>query len=187
MEDETMKRRSKLAPMKRRVIWPLPGVNAEQPASKEDRMTSEASRNLVIDSDSLVAPWGPLGHVDEVNGRGALAVPEFIASRYELLVLLKHWTEIELDIRFWWFCFQMGDNSKGRLNTLAARRVNRIADALNDEKAVQTAIKEAQEAFGNKQDGLAWREFTGGATLEEESENDNFLSRGDASAMEDEV
>ncbi len=56
----------------------------------------DKASQLVEDSDWTVAPWGKpgafvVGFVDEVNGRGAVAVPEFTATRYELFVLLKHW------------------------------------------------------------------------------------------------
>ncbi len=62
---------------------------------KEDAKPQE----LVEDSDSSLAAWGDpgrfvVGYVDEVNGPGAIAVPEFTASRHELLVLLKYWAEI---------------------------------------------------------------------------------------------
>ena len=148
---------------------------------------------LVDSSDWTIAPWGKpgyfvVGYVDEVNGRGAVAVPEFTASRYELLVLLKHWAEVGIDIRFWGFLYEQACSSDVQ-QTFAARVVNRIADALADPESVRAAIEEVYEAYGKRVDGLGWKVFTGKASPEEErqfrQEQDQFLS--DPGAMEGKV
>ncbi len=137
---------------------------------KEDATPQE----LVEDSDSSVAAWGGeglvVGYVDEVNGPGALAVPEFTASRHELLVLLKHWFEIELRIRFFWFCCECVGSSDTRLKAFAKRRVGRIAEALADEACVNKAIDEVYRVFGERRGGLAWKVYSGEATPQEERE-----------------
>ena len=89
----------------------------------------EMPAKLVEDSDWTVAPWGKpgdfvMGYVDEVNGRGAVAVPEFTATRYELLVLLKHWAEVGIDIPFRWFLYEQVGSSETRQDVFAASRVN---------------------------------------------------------------
>ncbi len=136
---------------------------------KEDAQPQE----LVEDSDwSLAARGDPgrfvVGYVDEVNGRGAIAVPEFTATRYELLVLLKYWAEIGLDIRYFWFWSESVGSHETRREAFAARRVDRIAEALADEEAVCSALDEVHDAYGKKQDGLAWKVFTKKATADEE-------------------
>ncbi len=133
----------------------------------------EIPPKLVEDSDWSVAAWGDpgrfvVGYVDEVNGRGAVAVPEFTASRYELLVLLKHWAEVGIDIRFGWFLYEQVGSNEMRQKPFAARRVNRIGDALADEESVRAAIDEVYEAYGKRVDGLGWKVFTGKASPEEE-------------------
>lgn len=159
--------------------------------SEEKERTAE----LVEDSDWLVAPRGKPGHfvvgyVDEVNGRGALAVPDFTATRYELLVLLKHWAEVGIHIPFRWFLYGQVDSSETRQDVFAASRVNRIADALADEESVGAAIDEVYEAYGKRTGGLGWKVFMGKASPEEErrfrQEQDQFL-RGDPGAMEGKV
>ena len=157
-------------------------------------------QEFVKDSYSTAAPWtsgpveigGPrvvIGSVDEVNGRGALAVPEFIASRYELLVLLKHWVEVENDIEFWWFCHEQFSSSDTRLRTFAGRRIDRIAEALADEACVKEAIEEVYEAFGEQNGGLAWKVFRQEATPQEErefrEEQRELLGGGDTDPVED--
>ncbi len=155
----------------------------------------DKASQLVEDSDWTVAPWGKpgafvVGFVDEVNGRGAVAVPEFTASRYELLVLLKHWAEIQIDIEFWWFLYEQVGSDETRQDVFAARRVNRIADALADEESVRAAIDEVYEPYRKLFDGLGWKIFTGKASPEEERQfrqkQDQGLG-GDPGAMEGKV
>ncbi len=136
---------------------------------KEDAQPQE----LVEDSDWSVAPRGEpgvcvIGRVDEVNGRGAIAVPEFTASRHELLVLLKYWAEIGLDIRYFWFWSQSVSSSESRREAFAARRVDRIAEALANEESVEKALDEVFETYAKQIDGLAWKVFTNQATEHEE-------------------
>ncbi len=155
----------------------------------------ERTAELVEDSDWTVAPWGKPGHfvvgyVDEVNGRGAVAVPEFTATRYELLVLLKHWAEVGIHIRLWWFLYEQVGSSDMRQQAFAAKRVNRIADALADEESVRAAIDEVYEPYRKLFDGLGWKIFTGKASPEEERQfrqkQDQGLG-GDPGAMEGKV
>ena len=157
---------------------------------KEDATPQE----LVEDSDSSVAARGGgpflVGYVDEVNGPGALAVPGFTASRHELLVLLKHWFEIEVDIEFWWFCVEQVGSSETRRRAFAARRVGRIAEALADEACVNKAIEEVYEALGEQNGGLAWKVFRREATPQEErefQEEQRELLGGDANPEKDQA
>ncbi len=147
----------------------------------------EMPPKLVEDSDWSVAPRGEpgvcvIGRVDEVNGRGAIAVPDFTATRYELLVILKHWAEIGIHMGFRQFLFQYGGSSDSRLVAFSWRRVDRIAEALADEEAVCAALDEVHDAYGKKQDGLAWKVFTKKASADEERqfrhEQDKLLSDG---------
>ena len=155
----------------------------------------EMPAKLVEGSDWTVAPWGKPGHfvvgyVDEVNGQGAVAVPEFTASRYELLVLLKYWAEIGIHMRFRWFLIEQVGSTEMRWEAFSARRVDRIASALADEAAVHAALDEVYDAYGKKHHGLGWKVFMGEASPDEErqfrQEQDQFL-RGDPGAMEGKV
>ncbi len=132
----------------------------------------EMPPKLVEDSDWLVAPWGQpgvcvIGRVDEVNGRGAEAVPEFTATRYELLVLLKHWAETGIHMGYRQFLFEYSGSSDSRLAAFSWRRVDRIAAALADDEAVRAALDEVHDAYGKKSDVLAWKVYTGKATEQE--------------------
>ncbi len=159
------------------------------PAGQQDQ--------LVDDSDASLAPWGQpgrfvVGYVDEVNGPGALAVPEFVASRHELHILLRYWLEVDLKIRFWWFCTEQVGSDETRRQSFAVRRINRIAAAVNDDAVVQAAIREVEEAFGKKEhpagNALAWKVFMGRATPAEQAEfrveQNLFLHGGNAAGDE---
>lgn len=122
-----------------------------------------------------------MGHVDEVNGPGALAVPTFVPSRHELIVLLKHWSKVVLDIRYEWFIFEQVGSAEMRLEPFANRGVNRIADALNDEDLVRKTLDEVHEGFARSQDPLAWRVFTHQASPQEEQRFREKFLRGDDS------
>jgi hypothetical protein len=128
-----------------------------------------------------------IGLIDEIHGRGALEVPEFIPSQYELMLLVKHWEKVKLDNLFFWHYCQSSSSSGSREVVFANLRINRIADAVKDDAAITKAIDEATEEFRKEHmagasDDLLWRTFIGTATPEEqkkfEAERDAMLSGG---------
>ena len=132
---------------------------------------------LVIDSDEMVAPlvvttWAgvrvSIGFVDEIHGRGALEVPGFTASRHELLILLKHWLKVHLDIGYWWFCFDQVGSSDMRQRLFAAKRAKRIVAALQlDDDEFKQIDTEVVAEFAKTYDSTWWRVFIGTATDED--------------------
>ena len=75
-----------------------------------------------------------VGYVDEVNGPEAVEMPGFLATKHELIQLVKYWARIRIDIRFDWFANQCVGSSETRLESFAGRRIARIAEVLgNDE------------------------------------------------------
>ena len=100
----------------------------------------------------------------------AIAVPDFIVSRHELLVLLKYWAEIKVDVSFFCFSAQVSGGDLTSERTFAAKRINRIADALADEESVKKALHEVYETYAKQCDGLVWKVFSGKATPEEEGQ-----------------
>ena len=52
------------------------------------------------DNESLHA-WGNerflVGYVDEVNGAGAVEVPDFVPTRHELIQIVRYWAEEALN------------------------------------------------------------------------------------------
>jgi hypothetical protein len=112
-----------------------------------------------------------IGYVSMVNGADAVTVPGFVASRHEPLVLAKHWALEKLDISYVMFRFGYVGGSELRSGTFAEMRIERIADALNDDSAIKKAIDEAREEFSkNWKDSLGWKVFMGKATPDEEAQ-----------------
>ena len=120
--------------------------------------------------------------VNEVDGRGAVAVPGYTASRYELLVLLKHWATFRLDIRFDGFILDQRSSRDHYWYVFANNQITRIAEAFADEESLREAIEKVEEDYAKRNDGLAWKVFTKEASADEERkfrhEQDKLLSDG---------
>jgi hypothetical protein len=108
-----------------------------------------------------------VGYVDEVNGPGALEMPGFVATKHELIHLVKYWASIRIDIRFVWFVDQCVGSSETRLESFSGRRITRIAEVLgNDETSA--AVQQAYAEYAKGIDPHVWDVFLNG-TLEAQS------------------
>lgn len=108
---------------------------------------------------------------DEVDGAGAEEMP-FMPTRYELLVLVKHWIEVAWDYDFGeWFLLQQTCSSGRRQKAFANRRIDRIAELLGNE-AVNKAIDAAAESYSanfNDSGLKAWKIYREGTEEEQEA------------------
>jgi hypothetical protein len=123
-------------------------------------------RRIVRNADNKDAmPWGNesfvVGHVDEVNGRGAEELAGFFPTRHELLVLTKYWYRRQLADR--WFFFQFGStgSTEMRVETFAWNRIHRVAEILGDDEA-RRAIADVDLEFSNEVDPEMWNIFLHG-------------------------
>ena len=121
--------------------------------------------NVVNPDNQSLHPIGSIGHVDEVNGPGAIGMPDFIATRHELLQLAKYWFTVAIDYEFFMFLYQQTGSDWLRKMHFGYRRVNRIAACLGD-AAVEQACKEAEGTFVKTVDANAWRIFCEGTAEE---------------------
>lgn len=138
----------------------------EQSSENIDEILRKFETPNVSNRDNeLLHPWGPIGHVDEVNGPGAVEVPEFVPTRHELFQLAKYWTATRLDIDFFWFFYATSGSREIRLGPFADRRISRIADCLGD-TLVEQACKEAEDEFAKTVDARAWEVFRHGTPEE---------------------
>lgn len=87
-----------------------------------------------------------IGSVDQVNGRGAEEVPNFVPTRYELVQLAKHWAREDLEISWFWFVYGSTGSTETRVKSFARRRINRIAAVLGGDE-VDKAIEEVHVLF----------------------------------------
>ena len=73
-----------------------------------------------------------IGSVDEVNGQGAVEVPEFVPTRFELKIVAEHWNREYLQTSFWCFCVQGSGSREIRIRPFAVPRLNRIESVLGE-------------------------------------------------------
>ncbi|MGB8030344.1 MAG: hypothetical protein WCF30_11850 [Terracidiphilus sp.] len=122
-----------------------------------------------------------VGYVDEVNGPGAVEMPGVVATKHELVQLVKYWASIRIDIRFDWFANQCVGSSESRLESFSGRRIARIAEVLgNDETS--GAVQQAYAEYAKNIDPRIWNVFLNGtpeeqSALQEEIERE-MLSKG---------
>lgn len=104
--------------------------------------------------------------VDEVNGKGAEEVHDFVPTRHELLQLARYWEEVEIGRRYLWFTMGVIGSSDTRQVMFAQRRLSRIATILGKD-AVDKVIEEVMQKMANEtQSSPAWRAFLSGTEEE---------------------
>jgi hypothetical protein len=123
----------------------------------------------------FLEPWaaGPLtiGSVDGVNGPGAQEIPEFNATRHELLVLVKHYEEKALDHEYFCFLYATYGSDWEREIYFARRRIARIVDLLGED-TVRSVVSEVATEFAKKENPRAWQIFCHGTAEERRSFQD---------------
>ena len=148
---------------------------------------SEHLKNPVVrntDNEFLGQLRGPgftIGHVDEVNGRGAEEIQGFIATRHELIQLAKYWAKKAIDIEYFWFLYEQTGSSDRRIRAFAWRRVSRIAELVGKEvnEAVKQAYDEFGEGFKSAEGKRAWNIFLNGTPEERKALQDEVYAEMD--------
>jgi len=116
--------------------------------------------------------WGNdrliVGYVEEVNGPGAVEMPGVVATKHELIQLVKYWASIRIDIRFGWFANQCVGSSETRLESFSGRRIARIAEVLgNDETSA--VVQQTYAEYSKSVDPRIWDVFLNGTPEEQSS------------------
>lgn len=127
-----------------------------------------------------------IGYVEEVNGPGAEEVQGFLPTRHELMQLAKYWAKVEIDINYFYFCYQQTGSTEIRRGPFARRRVARIADVLGEE-VVKKAVDDAYVEYGKDQDPRTWNTFLSGTPEERKALQDEIAREicGDNAAQAD--
>jgi hypothetical protein len=115
--------------------------------------------------EPLAAGPFTIGCVDEVNGSGAAEIPEFNATRHELLQLVKYWAQAALDSEYWVFVTSQIGSTDLRVQPFAYNRISRIASLLG-EAEVQKVVAQVEKEFGEAQDPKVWEIFLHGTADE---------------------
>lgn len=136
----------------------------------EARSTADESKRLSEDARGL----GPsetgmfvIGLVDSIVGEDGAEVPELVATKYESLVLVRHWATEIIDLDFMYFLYGCTGSSEWRTRVYANRRLNTLANVIGDEE-VTKAFRQAEDAFGKSVDQRAWKIFMEGTKEEQE-------------------
>ena len=79
----------------------------------------------------------------------AREVPEFVATRHELLQLVKYWMREVLDTEYFCFCFETSGSREIRIVPFGYRRIARISEVIGKE-AVDAAVEEVYKEFERK-------------------------------------
>jgi hypothetical protein len=121
---------------------PQNSVPIDEPRESIDPSSSPHVRNADNEDLHPIDEYGDLlGQIDEVNGRGATEVP-FTPTRFELLVIVRHWADVA--VRLYWDDFVFGIEDRWLSYRFARRRLVRASDLLGED-AVNQAIEEAAD------------------------------------------
>ena len=75
---------------------------------------------------------GIVGYIESVNGIGAVPDPDFVTTRFEMLVIAKHWYRKLCEINIFRFQNQTTEGTDWRTAEFADRRLCRIRRLLGD-------------------------------------------------------
>ena len=86
-----------------------------------------------------------IGLCPEINGSDAVACPEYIPTRHELLELVRYWHDKLLGIQVDWFFTGQSGSYESRMLAYAGRRLDRIATVIGKE-ATDKVVAEVEAA-----------------------------------------
>jgi hypothetical protein len=98
--------------------------------------------------NALLGPIGLAGYVPHINGPGAQEVPDFHPTKYELIILAKHWVEEAINIEYGMFVTQVVGSWDTRERHFAWFRVERIHRLLGEkvDKAIRRSLRGQAQA-----------------------------------------
>jgi hypothetical protein len=125
-----------------------------------------------------------MGVVDRIVGEGGLEVPGFVATKDEILQLVRYWATEIIHLDFAFFLYGSTGSSEWRTREFANRRLTTIS-ALIGEEEVNKAFRKAEHVFANGVDSRAWRIFTQGTKQEQEQFQQEVLEELAGDTKED--
>jgi hypothetical protein len=142
----------------------------------EQESTVDDAKNLSEDAQGLgPRHTGPFafGFVDMIVGEGGVEGPGFVATKNEILQLVRYWTTEIVDLDFSFFLHGATGSSEWRTREFANRRLNAIGKLIG-QREVTTAVEQATETFARRVDARAWKVFWEG-TKEEQEEFQQYV------------
>jgi hypothetical protein len=118
-----------------------------------------------------------VGRVDANKGKTGEEVPEFVATRHELIQLARYWTLEGIEHDFDWFMYQSTGSSEWRWSVYIDRRLSRLSEILGPD-AMRQAHEDAIASFRKRYPKITdedWRVFTQGTPEEQEAWRDKLF------------
>jgi hypothetical protein len=144
--------------------------SCKQPIEKANEHVEGQNPKLTEDARGLGPTYaGPIaiGRVDMIVGEGGVQVPGFVATKDEILQLVRYWATEIIDLDYVYFLYGCTGSSEWRTRQFANRRLNTISNFIGNEE-VTKAFRDAEEAFGKSADPRAWKIFMEGTEEEQE-------------------
>jgi hypothetical protein len=76
-----------------------------------------------------------IGFVEEIHGEGGRPCPEYVPTRHELMILFRHWAEVQLRIEAEWAVTAQVGSDEIRRQPYAIRRWCAIRKLIGEDKA----------------------------------------------------
>jgi len=113
--------------------------------------------------------WGPVafGVVDMIVGEGGTEVPGFVATKNEILQLVRYWATEIVHLDFSFFVLGYTGSSEWRTREFANRRLDTIGKFIRKEELTE-GFRHAEQVFAKGVDQRAWKIFTEGTKEEQE-------------------
>ena len=99
---------------------------------------------------------------------------DYLVTREELLALVRYWTKLDLETRFWWFLSGQVGPSEAQYRAYANEQVNKIEVVLGKE-LVKKEKERMRRYYGDEQDSEAWQIFLKGTRDEREAYQRRWL------------
>ena len=112
------------------------------------------------DLEPIVTKNMLIGCYSEINGSDAVACPEHVPTRHELLRLAHYWYDRIVSIQTTWFYAQQTGSYESRMLAYAGRRLDRIAEVIGQE-TVDKVVAEVAADY-QKRMGADWEVFIHG-------------------------
>ena len=144
--------------------------NNDAKKSKKES-TEDETQQLSLDAQALgPRQAGPftVGLVDMIVGKRGLEVPGFVATKHEIIQLVRYWATEIIDLDFEFFLYGCTGSSEWRTREFANRRLDRITNLIGEEEATK-AWKQAEQAYSQRVDQRAWKILIEGTQEQQEA------------------
>ena len=147
-----------LGKMSRSKLFNLIAIHGRCNTANDAKKLSEDARGLGPLTGTLGAGSISIGLVDSIVGEGGVEVPEFVATKHELLALGRHWATEIIHLDFKYFHYGCTGSSELRTREYANRRLNTISKVIGEEE-VRKGFRQAEQFFSKAVGQRAWKIF----------------------------